>query len=1441
MALKPSVVDIQLLPPDQTPPQHSGPSGRIGRLVNAQVVNYVPPNPGVAPVLQVAQRNGFESINQNARSAADGTIVTADWKNPQLLSPLGNQLLSVANHIPRVWNGDTWSYYADKRVVPNKLSERVVHTTQTTMEATDSAVIGGVTCIVWSQYQPSTTSYDTYVGFLAEDGAWIVLPRKLYTGNTSDQNQYPGVAKVVQDGKYFWVVTNHLQADFHLDVRVFSVAGEQLAIKTVVMEWHVFPGYFDLTANTATISSVNYVVQLAQPGAFSSGGGEVNVVIDYFNFDGVSTISQLHAIHGDLTCRGPVAWLRNDTGVNTTSYLATIGPAGVFQVYEMTNNVPTFTYNMTSYGANPDSITGYVDANLKVFAAVSLLSIGYSPPAGPANDPALRQVQIWNHPRIGVATKTKTVNSVIAQSRSFSLGGEESLIAYYQSGTGFLPPASETPVSHHSGDYFLGQAEQPFTVSAGDYETGGPIGVTPYSPHINVTQSTGSITHNAGDSATASTRRWVFNNATFDVSVVYGFLNITGSAHAANNHSFRIVDWIDAHTIVTDQVSTAGTTMVDDTLVGVTATTTPVTVIYWPNATSSVGPPINGPILNPTQVSFLQSGAQITVSGSAVSGNNVTLTIQYTVINTLNIYARSFVSDDFFATGTISVCTFISGNANDGGPGSTINFNFFPNPPYKGFFTATSFDAQDTGNLLRISGASQSPNNGDFSISGVSGNTIFTVGSPVVSEVFGSGVSGAIVLADAGQAYKFHLQNVTFTDKYLGGFITIKGGKAGNDGTYTIKQLIDDHTVITVPSNGFTGQVNDTFTGSETITIQLPTTTQAPIQPCWLLVGFNSSQKIIGQWERGVAYADWRKDGNSTPNIFPMCLSSAPTLGTSYTSVLPYRAQSFTAGQVYPDGINNLQENTVGIKQFFIDAAPGNPVPNFGEMLLPGPLAGQFSTSGFTEDGISLGFEQPFLVAKGVSTAALVLTPNSTYQYVVVAEVTADNGDRIYSLLSPALNVSITGTQNQITIGGRLIVPTNHTLIGISIYRTAIANGIPTTEHYLITDPLDVNGAGFTFSTVGPGPDLDTWQFVDNVPDAAIVSGEKLYTDLGFTQRYPAPAFTQGITFRDRDWVIAYDGSIWVSGEKTEGDALWFSPALRIPPPTDDKPVALAVLDDYIVVCCQHSVRYLAPSTLPDATLRNGALPSLITLPFPNGCTGQAITVRAGVAYGSTAGGVWLITRQLTNHWLSQPLQNDIGTVVAMAVDDRQRLFVADGAAHLFVYDMVSLIWARYDIPSATSLLTNYQGVMSYQDTGFVLRQGTGFADVRGAGLVAIPMQFNLDSISFGTIRNWKRLWALQLVGKYLGPHNLHVELTSPDMYGDPTSTYDFTPSPSKPYVYEFNPLDEEASTWQLLVATNFDGIATPGNSCVIELIGAELGVEGGISRVNATSRVPAK
>jgi hypothetical protein len=536
--------------------------------------------------------------------------------------------------------------------------------------------------------------------------------------------------------------------------------------------------------------------------------------------------------------------------------------------------------------------------------------------------------------------------------------------------------------------------------------------------------------------------------------------------------------------------------------------------------------------------------------------------------------------------------------------------------------------------------------------------------------------------------YTFFLQSLTLDYTYQNALVTVQGAEdPANNGTYQIVQIVNAQTFIAQPLDGLTTQVNEAFNGAfQTITIFFAQNIQPEFQPTWFVVPLAGSQPIVGRFEYGLAYADWRIEIDNTlgPNLYPMSLSSPLATSTGRQIILPYRAQNVTAATLETTAageVNIVSESfvsTVGLKRFTLENTHGTPRSGWGELSIPGPMSVVFTASGFIEDGQGLAPESPFLVSQSVaSSGQLALTVGGVYFIVAVLEFTDDNGNRTYSPPSPALQVNMASSNNVATYGGRLPYPLSSTgaavantygpttrLSGISLYRTAFLNGIPTTQHYKITDDLNVNGLA-PISAVNPSgfsfPDTFTWQYVDQNPDAGLNANEILYTDKSLLPRYPAPAGPNGpVTWKNREWIIGYDDAVWMSGEKAEGDAIWYNPAFRFPFPAEDAPLGLAAMDDYLIVVCEASVWYIPAAQFPDATGGNGGLPTPVRLPFPNGSVGGFCeTIREGVAYDSTDGGVWLVTRQLQNQWLSHPeLTTLTGTILGMAVDQGQRLFV---------------------------------------------------------------------------------------------------------------------------------------------------------------------------------------
>lgn len=1476
--LQPGVVDVFLRALDQAPGDRSGPSGRLTSLKNTVVTQYNA-GEGKPQRITVKQRNGFTSLVTTGHSSTTGAAATVAWSNPELLSTLGSQLLSIANAIPRVYDGTDWTHYADERVISNVLTESVFHTSQHTIQATDSAYIGGVTCSVWSeQLTPFTTTAKIFAGFRDDDGTWVRPPFELTTS-------FAGIfmCRVVADqsGTTFWVVNNDVSNSF--DIRCFSVNGEQLASTTLTKPWSTNPGYWDVTRYPGG------GIMIAQP---------LHDAVDAT--DGVKftkctrsggTITKTTTDNTTAHCRGPVAWLTNDLG-DSKLYLATIGLGeglgGKLWAYQITPATPATAAHEYNFaincpgGAFPDSLIGFTQtANdpdapgvPRVYVSFTVLSLP-AQTIGPPYDPQLRYSKVYYCDPNDTVVFVRQNNYTCQVSRAFAHDGEYYSINYYQSGSGRTLATTQVNVDFTAGDYMLGAPQQPLTVVPGDFTAGAPWTFHSTGPVTNSGSGTAGITGtdtvaivtSDGSSpsyfgyvmAAQGTRllKWTFANPIAGIGLG-GQLVIAGSAGVTGaNSTWQMVapDQANPTTVFYTQIANTingGSVVAGTFTAGGTATVAGQTA--YPCDYNDLQN-----IYSETTKSFVIGGSMV-VTGNANSANNGTKTVTRIGVQTSPLVTLD--AGMFYGRGCIWIAT---GSEVTGGGFTAVVHALLDN---QWSFSREQFDDVDIGSDLVIDGDSVGGNNGIFPITDApSIHNVTVVSTATIPEFFGPTIPTAEIDLEAQTPYTFFLQDLTVDYSLIGATLVLSFDTTHtqNNGSYTIKDIDPDpshHIVYCVPANGATGQRNQFFHADEQSVVVIKQTNVNPeYQPCWLIVPLTGTKPVVGRFEYGIAYADWKVEGFpiAGPDLYPLHVTSLVTTAAGLTWVLPYRAVSFTVGQTIVTASGQVinaavssSASTVGVKQFALSNDPGQATQFPGSLLLPGPMCGEFTASGFHEQGVNFGFEAPFAIEQDTSSAGVALTKKAKYQYVAVAEVTDEDGDRVFSLVSPPLNVPLSGDNDVIVLAGRMLQPldtagapvdkhfgvTNWTLLGISLYRTVIVDGVPTAERHKITLDLAVNGlapisdsnaSGFSF------PDEFTWHYRDENIDAAAINGEVLYTDKGYLPRFPAPAQRQGVLWKDRAWVIGYDGAVWMSGEKREGDATWFFPLFRFPQAVQDEPVSLAPMDDYLLVFCRggESVWYIPAAQFPDSTGRNGTLPAMVKTTFTNGGTGFSIPVHAGVAYSSTAGGVWLVTRGLVNQYLSQPIQADIIgnglTITGLAIDENQRLHVATGTNGWFVYDQVVQLWSFWTpATSSAKFPAVLGGRIAFQDNANVWVYDTGsFADNLGGTLFGCPPDVTLSSLNFANVRGLKSVWAMQLVGKYKGAHRLNAILSYPDDDpANPTTFGPFTPDGALPYLMEINPMVEQASSYGLRVYADFVGVTSPADSFELELISCEVGVE---------------
>ena len=1493
-ALSPFVVDVYLSSLSQTPADHQGPVGRLKSLIDCVSTHYTPTNGGLQ--LKVEPRDPFVSLTSSARSVADGTTVSALWANPEICNSLGNQLVSICNAIPRVYSAAAWSVYTAARVLPHPLSQDIFHTSNTVAQVTDNAVIGTVTCAVWTESTPTASGPKTaaWIGFKDSNGAWLVTPRVIGSSGTFARSI---LAKVVSDGSRFWIFFNDANSTNGLIIYVYDVNGAFLAGTATTLPHGGYPGYWDITAAT---SSGGYAVQLAIPVAVGNGVDSGVTFISY-GWNGSAIIHSSATVDATIHCSGPVAWIINKVG-NGLAYLGTCqGDTDDFSfiwAYEITERAQTHQYGGVSMPDlfALDSITGYTfsDAGVGVVLSYGLLAgIASGVPAGPRYDPQLRQLLSVQVTRGGTITTLRTTQSLCQVSRAFEIDDDYYVYAYYQSGSGLSITSNSLNVTHTAGDYMIGAAIQPLSVLPGDFTEGSSVSGSQTSFGGNVIK-----TPSSAPAGVASGDNVAFTTASGDSSP-FGYnlpdgtpllkwsvqslpsSNLTGSRFNTSgntigdlNGTFDIVR--DGGVVGGKHVFYTPVYMTDNTQVitvgnlsdGVASqSVTSLTMYGMPDALAAQIPDGVG--------QFFFNGSLV-VTGGSTSGTNGTFTIARIRVNQ-KVYTSSSPSTVPFnfqpsavPASAIWVVT-VSQTSN----ADAFSYVVSPSSPNIWSFAAGEFDDTYIGTDLVVSNNLQVPTNvGTFAITSVPNKQTLTTGlaTAVIAQIFSYPYPTVEIDLTTQIAYTFYLQSLTLDYTYQGALVSVQGADPQNNGTYKIIQINADGTFIATPTNGLSNQVNQSFTGVETITIFFNQDIAPEFQPTWFLVPLTGSQPVAGRFESGLAYADWRLEADISlgPNQYPMALSS-PAISSAGTQItLPYRAQSVTTGVPLVTTVGQIaatQEilaSTVGLKTFTINNAVGRSYDNGGELLIPGPMATTFTPSGFREDNINLAPEAPFLVSQSVASdpTQLTLTPGSKAQYFAVWEQTDENGNRIFSIPSPVLEVDMAGGNNVSTLGGRLLFPLdtsgapvantygpttrNATL---SIYRSAWINGEPTTEHYKITDDLNVNGLAPISSTNPSGfsfPTPFTWQYIDQNPDIEITGNEVLYTDQGFLPRYPAPAFTNGVgSWCNREWVIGYDGAIWMSGEFTEGDAPWFFLGWRYVLPTTDKPKALAAMEDYLLIFCANSIWYIPKVNFPNDA--KGILPTPVQLPFPVGSkNGFAVTIglSTGVAYDSTAGGVWIITRSLENDWLSEPVQDSLtNDVTGLAIDKDQRLVIQQAnSPTLCIWSTILKTWFLWNEPTQGLLLTTYQGQAAYQDTGTVNVITPGqVADLIAGTTYGIAPDITFASIAFSTQRSTKMVWELQAIGEYLGPHRLNIVLSYPDTTEPDTVFKPFIPDPTKPYVVPFNPMVEEATNYGLRIYADFVGVGSPGRSFTLELIGAEVGVErSGINKLPDSYRAVA-
>jgi len=644
--------------------------------------------------------------------------------------------------------------------------------------------------------------------------------------------------------------------------------------------------------------------------------------------------------------------------------------------------------------------------------------------------------------------------------------------------------------------------------------------------------------------------------------------------------------------------------------------------------------------------------------------------------------------------------------------------------------------------------------------------------------------------------------------------------------------------------------------------------TDASGQGTFFLYNWSRGQ-MIGCWAHGTAAQDWQdspsaqghlsRDNFSTPSPY------YPADGTTRFAV-GYLAETFVRGVAESQTATNGKFQVVTVDKWVsavgladvVIGSDGEAVEYADTLLLPGPLANDFTGSSFQEDGFCL-YPAPATITPSHSDAGNLGAGD--YFYVFCWAWTDSNGNRVRSRPSDPQKVTMSGGNNVNTIVVPTLFMTNKPDVQLEGYRTFLVAGSPSTQHKKITDdlkPVLNDKASVTIT------------FFDNVSDVVCQLGQTLYTDEGHLPNDAAPAFSTGCVAGARVFVAGFDGSVYFSNEKVPGEPLTFNvDTLRMTPPSADPIVQLKALDSgRVILLCAETVWEWDVTQLPGPDGLGGNVKAPTLLQGFSGCTGKAALTSEGIVYSAPTG-PWLVSRGLENIQIGAPALADFKghEIVGFAIDADQRLLIGtpENDQLSIVRDGISGVWSTYAHPSHIGLVHAWHGRICYADTDSVRVQQKGLAtdtyqtivgdDERIQTSDPIPMDIETAPIQIGTVKGMKVLWTTLITGEYLGPHRLLADFDYLTEDGHVPETFVILPTAdgviygsgfyggglygfeAAQYEHEFQPIVEEVESVSIRLRSDFVDVDSPGLAFAVELFSFEIGVDSKLTRTPPTTR----
>lgn len=403
------------------------------------------------------------------------------------------------------------------------------------------------------------------------------------------------------------------------------------------------------------------------------------------------------------------------------------------------------------------------------------------------------------------------------------------------------------------------------------------------------------------------------------------------------------------------------------------------------------------------------------------------------------------------------------------------------------------------------------------------------------------------------------------------------------------------------------------------------------------------------------------------------------------------------------------------------------------------------------------------------ATGGFMITQD--YFYVAIYEWT-DNQGNIHrsapSIPTRANVASFSGSLNSVVVNVptlRLTYKTNNP-VKIVIYRwsTAQQNYYQVTS---VTSPL-VNSLT-----------VDSVAFTDTLADTSIVGNSILYTEGGVIENISPPSFVDITLYRTRLWGIDSEDQnrMWYSKQCIEATPVEMSDlfTLFVSPTTGaqgstGKLKCLAPMDDKLIMFKTDAIYYMNGNG-PDNTGTNNDFSEPIFITSTVGCANKnsIVFMPMGLMFQSDKG-IWLLDRGLNTRYIGAAVEafNQYEVLSALNIPETNQVRFTMSNGSVLMYDYFVDQWGEFsDIAGVSAIL--YQNTHTFLDAfGHVMQEtpGTYLDNSRPTN-----MSFKTAWINLAGLQGYQRAYYFYLMGQFLSPHNLYVEIA-----------YDYNPTPSQAF-----------------------------------------------------------